>query len=97
MKIGQCVNDADAERAQIWNDLSRLREGEPPVELQPIGASRNSWMLRFHHKRKPRQNLQNKQDECRSSADRFEIQILSILFILFILSKIFRVIFFLLL
>ena len=85
LKIGRRINVAHAERAQIRNDLARLREGEPAVELQPVGAGRNSWMLRFHHKRKPRQNLQNKQDECRSSADRFEIQIL------FILSKIFRI------
>ena len=52
LKIGRRINVAHAERAQIRNDLARLREGEPAVELQPVGAGWNSWMLRFHNVQK---------------------------------------------
>src|SRR5207247_3460765 len=52
LKIRRRVNVTDTESAQIRYDLARLREGEPPVELQPVGAGRNSRMLCFHSVRK---------------------------------------------
>src|ERR1700719_3133725 len=44
----RCVNVANSQRVEVGHNFSRLREGEPSVELQPIGANRNPWMLHFH-------------------------------------------------
>jgi hypothetical protein len=48
LKIRRRVNVTDTELAQIRHDLARLREREPPVELQPVSASRNAWVLGLH-------------------------------------------------
>ena len=42
LKIGRRIAIADPERVQIRHDLARLRKGELPVELQPVGRARNA-------------------------------------------------------
>ena len=49
LKIRRCVSITHTERVQIGNNLARLRESEPAVELQPIGASRNARMVLLCH------------------------------------------------
>ena len=42
LEIGRRIAIADAKRVKIRNNLPRLRKGELPVELQPVGGSGNA-------------------------------------------------------
>src|SRR6266567_23533 len=49
LEIRRCISVAHTERVQIRHDLARLRKSEPAIELQPVGASRNAWMVLLCH------------------------------------------------
>ena len=48
LEVGRRIAIADPERVQIRHDLARLREGELPVELQPVGRGGNARVRRAH-------------------------------------------------
>src|SRR5207237_9028997 len=52
LKIRRRITIADPERVEIRHDLPRLREGELPVELQPVGRSGYARMLGGHERGK---------------------------------------------
>ncbi len=57
LKIGRRVAIADSERMQIRHDLARLRKGELPVELQPVGRGGNARAVQ--NRDETRQDLQD--------------------------------------
>src|SRR5580693_7324636 len=50
LEIGRGIDIADTECAEVGNDFARPREREPSIELQSIGANRNTRMFSFHSK-----------------------------------------------
>jgi hypothetical protein len=50
LEIGRRITIADPERMQIRHDFARMGKGELPVELQPVGRTRNARMLRAHER-----------------------------------------------
>src|SRR5262245_29201948 len=52
LKIRRRVHIADSQFVQICDDLPRVRKRETPIELQPVSARGNAWMLLFHSRKK---------------------------------------------
>src|SRR5215472_6763173 len=51
LKIWRRINIAHSQRIEIRHDRARLGKREPAIELQPIGASGDAWVLLFHSKK----------------------------------------------
>ena len=58
LKIRRRITIADPERVQIRHDLARLRKGELPVELQPVGRAGNARMYLLSGSKRPTSNEQ---------------------------------------
>src|SRR5262245_36830539 len=52
LEIGRCIHVAHPELLEVSDDFSRVRKCETPIELQPVRARRNAWMLLFHSRKK---------------------------------------------
>ncbi len=45
LEIGRCISIRHAQRMQVRDDLARLSEGEPAIELQSVGRTGNARMF----------------------------------------------------
>ena len=45
LKIWRRINISHSQRIEIRHDLVRLGKREPAIELKPIGAGGDTWML----------------------------------------------------
>src|SRR5262245_58602914 len=75
LKIRRGVYIAYSQRVQICDDLERVDKREPPIELQPVRAGGDAWMLFFHSTKKT-SNVQRRNAESavgirRSTLDTF--------------------------